>query len=51
MKGKGSEAAITVILRPFAFAKRPLVDRLPVLKIPFTFMYGDYDWMERETAD
>jgi cardiolipin-specific phospholipase len=50
MKRKGSEVAISVILGPFLFARRPLVDRIPLLKMPITFMYGDYDWMESGTA-
>ena len=52
MKPKGSEVAITVILAPFAFARRPLVERIKKIgNIPVSFMYGDFDWMERETAD
>ena len=52
MKPKGSEVAITVILAPFAYARKPLVDRLSgVGETPVTFLYGDYDWMERETAE
>jgi cardiolipin-specific phospholipase len=50
MKPKGSEVAISVILAPFVFARRPLVDRLPQLDVEMTFMYGDYDWMESDTA-
>lgn len=52
MKPRGSEVAITVILAPFAYARNPLVDRLKgVGDLPITFMYGDFDWMERETAE
>ena len=51
MRGGGSDAAITVILKPFAYAWNPLVDRLPLLKIPINFFYGETDWMGRESAD
>mmetsp|Transcript_40556 Transcript_40556/g.160866 ORF Transcript_40556/g.160866 Transcript_40556/m.160866 type:complete len:314 (-) Transcript_40556:1418-2359(-) len=39
------EYAINHILEPGAWARRPLVDRLPKLKIPVSFIYGDKDWM------
>ena len=51
MKPKSSEVAITIILQPFAFARRPLIDRLPGLDLQITFMYGDIDWMECEVAE
>ena len=52
MRKSGSEAAICVILGPFAYARDPLFSRLTNLKdIKVTFMYGAYDWMSRDTAD
>jgi len=52
MKPRGSENLITVICEPFAYLKEPLAERLPNLgQKPITFMYGDYDWMERESAE
>jgi cardiolipin-specific phospholipase len=51
MKPRGSQTAITAILAPFAFARRPLVNRIGNLNLKITFLYGKYDWMERETAE
>jgi pimeloyl-ACP methyl ester carboxylesterase len=52
MKPKGSEASISVVLAPFAYAKNPLVRRIKDLgNLPITFLYGEFDWMERETAE
>ncbi|KAI9574883.1 Alpha/Beta hydrolase protein [Boletus coccyginus] len=44
-KGSG-EYCISHILAPYAFARMPLVDRVPALKIPITFVYGEHDWMD-----
>ncbi|KAJ1804222.1 hypothetical protein LPJ75_005646, partial [Coemansia sp. RSA 2598] len=41
-----SEYALGDILRPGAFARRPLVDRLAGITVPTTFMYGDNDWVD-----
>lgn len=52
MKPRGSEVCITVILAPFAYARNPLITRIKSLEqMPITFLYGDFDWMERETAE
>ncbi|KAF9221944.1 alpha/beta-hydrolase [Gyrodon lividus] len=44
-KGSG-EYCISHILAPYAYARKPLVDRIPALKIPITFLYGEHDWMD-----
>ena len=45
-RGSG-EYAILHILAPGAYARWPLVRRLPALDVPITFMYGDQDWMDK----
>jgi len=46
------ELALQAMLSPGAFAKRPLIDRIPNLEpsIPITFIYGDRDWMDIRPA-
>ncbi|KIK99999.1 hypothetical protein PAXRUDRAFT_822095 [Paxillus rubicundulus Ve08.2h10] len=44
-KGSG-EYCISHILAPYAYARMPLIDRIPALKIPVTFAYGEHDWMD-----
>ncbi|ORX74234.1 alpha/beta-hydrolase [Linderina pennispora] len=44
-----SEYALGNILRPGAFARRPLVSRMQGLKVPTTFMYGQNDWIPAKT--
>ncbi|CAG8764305.1 7246_t:CDS:2, partial [Racocetra persica] len=44
------EFALSRILAPGAFARKPLINRLPNLKMPATFMYGEYDWMDYRPA-
>ncbi|KAJ2367391.1 hypothetical protein H4S01_002185 [Coemansia sp. RSA 2610] len=41
-----SESALGDILRPGAFARRPLVNRLHALAVPTVFMYGANDWVD-----
>ncbi|KAI9500274.1 Alpha/Beta hydrolase protein, partial [Coemansia spiralis] len=41
-----SEYALGDILRPGAFARRPLIDRLADIKMPTVFMYGENDWVD-----
>ncbi|KAJ2460335.1 hypothetical protein GGF42_000900 [Coemansia sp. RSA 2424] len=43
---ESSASALGDILRPAAFARRPLVTRLADVKVPTTFMYGSHDWVE-----
>lgn len=45
LKGSG-EFCISHILKPGAYARLPLIDRVDKLKIPVTFLYGDNDWMD-----
>ncbi|PFH52663.1 hypothetical protein AMATHDRAFT_2057 [Amanita thiersii Skay4041] len=44
-KGSG-EYCISHILAPGAHARMPLVNRISALKIPITFVYGEFDWMD-----
>lgn len=49
-KGSG-EYALTRLLAPGALARMPMLDRLPgVLQVPSFWLYGDHDWMSRETG-
>ncbi|KAJ2338668.1 hypothetical protein GGF43_006827, partial [Coemansia sp. RSA 2618] len=41
-----SESALGDILRPGAFARRPLIDRLKDISVPTVFMYGANDWVD-----
>ncbi|KAJ2779256.1 hypothetical protein GGI15_003927 [Coemansia interrupta] len=41
-----SESALGDILRPGAFARRPLVGRIAGLQMPTVFMYGKNDWVD-----
>ncbi|XP_011270431.1 hypothetical protein CAOG_08791 [Capsaspora owczarzaki ATCC 30864] len=44
------ELAFNTILSFGAWARKPLLDRLPGLVMPTTFMYGLYDWMDYRPA-
>ncbi|KAF8307270.1 alpha/beta-hydrolase [Clavulina sp. PMI_390] len=46
-KGSG-EYSISHLLRPGAFARMPLVERVQALKVPVAFVYGDHDWMDAD---
>ncbi|KAJ2860542.1 hypothetical protein GGH94_005447 [Coemansia aciculifera] len=46
MLPESSASALGDILRPGAFARRPLVGRLSAISVPTTFMYGSHDWVE-----
>ena len=48
LRGSG-EYAITHILLPGAWARRPLLNRLTV-GVPMAFLYGESDWMTPEAA-
>lgn len=50
LPGSG-EYAIFRILDPGVFARMPLCNRLVQLKIPISFFYGSYDWMNSRGAD
>ncbi|RKP27054.1 Alpha/Beta hydrolase protein, partial [Syncephalis pseudoplumigaleata] len=45
-----SEYSLAAILAPGAHARRPLKDRLPGLRMPTTFIYGEKDWMDYRHA-
>ncbi|KAI8900731.1 Alpha/Beta hydrolase protein [Globomyces pollinis-pini] len=44
------EYALARLLLPGAWPRKPLHPRLPNLKMPTTFIYGDIDWMNHEYA-
>ncbi|KAF0491966.1 alpha/beta-hydrolase [Gigaspora margarita] len=44
------EFALSRIFAPGAFARKPLINRLPNLKMPTTFLYGQQDWMDYRAA-
>lgn len=46
-----SEVCITMILGFGAFARIPLEPKLPDLTMPVCFLYGQWDWMSRASAD
>jgi cardiolipin-specific phospholipase len=44
-----SEHSLSQILKPNAMGRVPLVNRVPLLKVPHvTFLYGSHDWMDVE---
>jgi cardiolipin-specific phospholipase len=45
------EYALGTLMRPGAWAKEPLHDRLPELSMPVTFVYGSDDWMDHRHAE
>jgi cardiolipin-specific phospholipase len=45
LEGAG-EYALQRLLKPGAYAKRPLADRLDQLQMKTVFVYGDRDWMD-----
>ncbi|CAI2180319.1 6437_t:CDS:2 [Funneliformis geosporum] len=45
------EFAITRILEPGAYARKPLIDRLYEIQMPTTFLYGEDDWMDYRAAE
>lgn len=45
------EYSLGKVLLPFAYAREPLCTRLPSLKVPVTFIYGETDWMDARNAD
>ncbi|ORX48515.1 alpha/beta-hydrolase [Hesseltinella vesiculosa] len=49
-KGSG-EYALAAILKPGAYARRPLFSRLAGLKMPTIFVYGEDDWMDYRAAE
>ncbi|CAM0138868.1 unnamed protein product [Umbelopsis sp. WA50703] len=45
------EYALASVLSPGAFARKPLIHRLPQLTMPTVFIYGMNDWMEYKPAE
>jgi cardiolipin-specific phospholipase len=45
LKGSG-EFCISHILKPGAYARMPIAERIHGLRMPVTFLYGDNDWMD-----
>eukprot|EP00744_Colponema_vietnamica_P009590 GILI01013622.1.p1 GENE.GILI01013622.1~~GILI01013622.1.p1 ORF type:complete len:326 (-),score=53.31 GILI01013622.1:183-1160(-) len=45
-----SEYALNIILQPGAYARSPLVRRLPDLQVRTVFFYGSKDWMDKTAA-
>lgn len=46
LPGSG-ENCLNKILKPMAFAKKPIIDRIPLLNVSdITFIYGQNDWMD-----
>ncbi|CDS11605.1 hypothetical protein LRAMOSA03868 [Lichtheimia ramosa] len=45
------EFALSAILAPGAYARRPLFHRLADLKMPTVFIYGEEDWMDYKAAE
>jgi cardiolipin-specific phospholipase len=43
------EFSLTRLLQPMGWAKKPLEYRLPALKMPVDFYYGEVDWMDSST--
>ena len=52
VRKKSSEQMLSKIVRPFVYMPNPLEDHLPGIKdVPMAFMYGEYDWVNRDVAD
>jgi cardiolipin-specific phospholipase len=45
------EYALASVLSPGAYARKPLIHRLPELKMPTVFIYGAIDWMDYRSAE
>jgi hypothetical protein len=50
MRPKSSEHCIHSMFSIGAFAKKPLIERIPCLEIEVAFYYGEFDWMSPESA-
>jgi cardiolipin-specific phospholipase len=47
---KSSERAMCTILEPGAWARKPLLKLLPLLRCKVSFLYGEFDWMSPSAA-
>lgn len=45
------EHSLSTILESGAYARRPLIDKLPNIRVPVLFMYGERDWMDHTAAE
>lgn len=50
LRPASGEFALNTILSVGSWARKPLVKRLPNLKIEVSFFYGDIDWMDSTSA-
>jgi hypothetical protein len=50
MRPPCGEYALNSLLQVGAWAKKPLIDRLPILEMPVSFFYGEFDWMDGSHA-
>lgn len=46
-----AEHSLSTVLESGAYARRPLVDKLPKVQVPVRFLYGDRDWMDWKGAE
>ncbi|KAJ2090998.1 hypothetical protein IW138_002192 [Coemansia sp. RSA 986] len=46
-----SEYALGDILRPGAFARLPLINRIDKIAVPTVFMYGENDWVDHASGE
>ena len=51
MRRKSSEVAAFQLLAPMAYSESPLCHKLPSARFPIAFIYGEYDWVNRDIAD
>lgn len=45
------EYALAALLAPGAWAREPLHNKLSSISMPTTFIYGEYDWMDKTHAE
>ena len=51
MRRRSTEKCVYKLLAPMAYSEQPLCHKLPSLGKPVAFMYGEYDWVNRDIAD
>ena len=51
MRPKSSEIAAFRLLAIMANSESPLCHKLPSARFPVAFLYGEYDWVNRDIAD
>jgi cardiolipin-specific phospholipase len=50
LRPASGEYALNTILSVGSWARKPLLNRMPDLKIKIAFYYGDRDWMDPSGA-